>query len=914
MKCPNCKEKDMFPVFTEQGVLIDYCPHCEGIWLDKGEIFYFTKIPKSILKELNAAVKQGKPSERICPRTGKKMQEIEMLSGALILEYSPASGGLWFDKGELEKLSAKFGSKIRLKIDRTTMPPEEEIPPAPASLPALPNLFIRSTSVLIFLYGLLTLILITLSLYTDLTPGGALIIGIATATIQFLLGPFLTDISLQWFYKLSWVGHKDLPNFLRDFITGTCKDNNMKNPRVGIIMDGAPNAFTYGHTPNNARIVLTQGLMDLLNEEEVKGVVAHEIGHAKHWDMLIMTAAQLVPLLLYYIYRILIRVKSEGEDKSAGPRMAIAIGSYILYIVSQYVVLWLSRTREYFADRFAGDTTQNPNCLASALIKIGYGLAGKESEKKQEDQVERNAGLEAVKALGIFDPKSGVSMAISSLKSIAAAKKMGDDIDKENLKGAMKWDLWNPWAKYYEINSTHPLIANRLNHLSKQSQILGKEPYIQFDEKKPESYWDEFFVDVCTRFLPQIALVAGVVIFSITNNLFWIATGLLASGISSILKTKFSYKSDIFPEMAISSLLKKVKVSSVRPVACKAKGTIIGRGIPGLIWSEDFVMQDETGIIFLDYRQPIPLWDFFFGLLKRARYNQQEVDVIGWYRRAPVPYIELKSIKSEREKERNCYTYIAKYVMAGLLTIIGCVVMLTPGVRLPKIQFAKSIPQDQLKDISDSYSTFQEAFWEKVQLSLPTVVKESDFQPGEINTFGRKLEIMTKPESFSKAEIASKFRLKGDFDIQMDCDIDFMEERLGGDHYFFFVNLHDEKRITRRNTVGMSFSKKGEMNSGVLRSVWWSHGRLSDQRKVEITGFQGSIRFVREGQKIFTLFKRNTELEWTEMASFSCSSDVLRLVIGLQNFIGRKNIAPAQSSLLAIVDNFKVNTAEYIIE
>ncbi|NIO19186.1 MAG: M48 family metalloprotease, partial [Candidatus Aenigmarchaeota archaeon] len=79
----------------------------------------------------------------------------------------------------------------------------------------------------------------------------------------------------------------------------------MKNPRMGVIYDGAPNAFTYGHTPNNARVVLTRGLMDLLNEDEVKGVVAHEIGHAKHWDMLIMTAAQLVPLILYYIYRTL---------------------------------------------------------------------------------------------------------------------------------------------------------------------------------------------------------------------------------------------------------------------------------------------------------------------------------------------------------------------------------------------------------------------------------------------------------------------------------------------------------------------------------------------------------------------------------------------------------------------------------
>ena len=102
MKCPNCKQKDMFPVFTQQGVEIDYCSHCEGVWLDKGEIFYFTKKPKGILKELNAAIKQGKQSEIICPRTGKNMQEIEVLNGALVLEYSPVSGGLWFDGGELE--------------------------------------------------------------------------------------------------------------------------------------------------------------------------------------------------------------------------------------------------------------------------------------------------------------------------------------------------------------------------------------------------------------------------------------------------------------------------------------------------------------------------------------------------------------------------------------------------------------------------------------------------------------------------------------------------------------------------------------------------------------------------------------------------------------------------------------------
>ncbi len=123
--------------------------------------------------------------------------------------------------------------------------------------------------------------------------------------------------------------------------------------------------------------------------------------------------------------------------------------------------------------------------------------------------------------------------------------------------------------------------------------------------------------------------------------------------------------------MSVSSLLKKVKVSDVRPVPCKIKGTIIGRGILGLIWSEDFVMQDETGIIFLDYRQPILLWDFFSGLLRRARYDNQEAEVIGLYRRAPVPYTELRSIKVGGDAERKCYAYIIKYVVAEISIIAG---------------------------------------------------------------------------------------------------------------------------------------------------------------------------------------------------------------------------------------------------
>ena len=65
-----------------------------------------------------------------------------------------------------------------------------------------------------------------------------------------------------------------------------------------------------------------------------------------------------------------------SERKGRGAVAAAQVGAYLLYIISQYIVLWFSRTREYYADRFAGQATGNPNALARALVKIAYGLAG----------------------------------------------------------------------------------------------------------------------------------------------------------------------------------------------------------------------------------------------------------------------------------------------------------------------------------------------------------------------------------------------------------------------------------------------------------------------------------------------------------------------------------------------------------
>jgi len=667
-----------------QGVEIDTCSQCHGVWLDRGEIFFFTKKVNLMAQMLDEAIKEGKPTQKISPKTQKTMSEIALFGEKIYLDYCSESGGLWFDGGEFEQLAKAQIKDLKITVDKISIQPEEVEPKEKAKMPTLakgltplPNLFIRSSSVLFLLYALLTLVLITCVNFGYFTPEIALLIGIGIVFLQFLLGPWLMDLSLRFLYKISW--EPTLPVHLENFIRDTCRKQGMRFPRMGLLLDGAPQAFTYGHHPNNARIVISQGVIDLLEPKEVEAVVAHEIGHAKHWDMLVMTIAYIVPLVLYYIYRTLINIRTEREDKSAPARYAIAIGSYILYLLSQYIVLWLSRTREYYADRFSGEVTKNPNALASALVKIAYGLAG---QKKIEKESDRKPTLEAVGALGIFDSKYARALAIASYSS--PASKMGGEIDKENLQGAMKWDLWNPWAKYYELNSTHPLIANRLKYLSEQSASLGQEPFIDFNLKKPESYWDEFFVDLLILSLPTLVVLCslGVFIPALVTQTYTphfglpLGFGLLLFGLAELIKTLFSYNHPpYFPRMNIASLLKKVKVSAVRPIPCTLKGKIIGRGIPGLIWSEDFVLQDDTGIIFLDYRQPFGIWEFLFGLFRGANFQNQEVTLTGWYRRSPVPYVELKNF-TMNTTTHTCYVYHLKLISAVVLTLVGIFVSL----------------------------------------------------------------------------------------------------------------------------------------------------------------------------------------------------------------------------------------------
>lgn len=517
------------------------------------------------------------------------------------------------------------------------------------------------------LYGLLAAIIILIFILTGLPVINGIVLSIIILIIQFLISPFLTDLSMKWFYKARF--ENDIPEYLKNFINQICDKYNMKYPKIGLIDDGAPNAFTYGRTKNDARIVLTRGIFNLLNEQEVMAVVGHELGHAKHYDMVFVTVAQLVPLVLYGIYETFTRSnsKSSSNNNNSGYFEMIGLIAYILYVLSEYIVLWLSRTREYYADSFSIEETRNPTALTTSLIKIGYGLSINNEPEQEDEKKKKKHTISNSKVIGIFDSKTS--------KALVSTSYNNGLISADNIKNAMKWETWNIWAKLYELKSTHPLISKRLKAISNRCNEYGQTPFITFDLTKTESYVDDFAIEVVINYLPIVTLLLTLIIATISGiytdyGLKIVGIGGVITMILSFIKLGRRYKNNIeYKQTTVSELLGEVKVSGVTSIPCTLEGTIIGRGNPGCIFNEDFVIKDNTGIMFLDYNQPLKTVNKIFAIFKSKEYFDKTIKVKGWYRRSPVPYIEIKEMEIDG-KIKKCYTYTWAKISRIILLIV----------------------------------------------------------------------------------------------------------------------------------------------------------------------------------------------------------------------------------------------------
>lgn len=472
----------------------------------------------------------------------------------------------------------------------------------------------------------------------------AISITIAVNALIFFVSPIIMDLVQGWLYGTRWMSLAEVERYSPEtakVIRDVCQQKKIKQPRLGVIEDQNPTAFTYGSLPNSARLVVSRGLFTYLDDDEVATVYAHELGHIVHWDFAVMTLAstlvQIAYLLYTYIDKIADRVDNAQVKNSA---RGVTIMAYIFYVVGEYLLLYLSRTREYYADHFAAEITGNPNGLSRALVKIAYGILEEGKRSKEPSTM-----LQGTRALGIADPKSaaftGTAYRVAS--------------DPQKVGRVFLWDMFNPWAWWMELSSTHPLTGKRVRALSTYAEQLGLETEFDMGRVMREGrslnrkkLYGNFATDVIVLWADKIGAVLGLLIggaFAAVNHNpgMVLSPALIGFGFGTLLKMVFMYPDfSRAPETDVLSLMSDPYASPLRGRAVKLAGEVIGRGDAGYKFGSDLKMQDASGMIYLRYTSRFgPLGNFLFGMTQAEGFVNREVAVTGWFRRGIMPWIDL---------------------------------------------------------------------------------------------------------------------------------------------------------------------------------------------------------------------------------------------------------------------------------
>jgi len=295
-----------------------------------------------------------------------------------------------------------------------------------------------------------------------------LVIFVIIIVVQILVSSAI----IGWVSRVRHLEKGEIP-FLEAEVNDLAQKAGIPMPRLGIVDDPTPNAFVYGLTQGGSTLAVHRGLLEQLNDDEIRGVLAHEIGHIKHRDAMFMTILSAVPALAFMGVRLLLYAPylHTGRGKNSGQvfliMLAIGVVSTIVWALTMLLVKRLSRIREFYADAFSAYVTGNPHSLSSALTKITYGLSLAPKEQKSK---------EAARAFYIGDVQNA-HKEIERIKNNSQKYDLDHDgvIDENELQLAMADESnRSAWDRFGGLLSTHPPTFKRILALKDMERDMEK--------------------------------------------------------------------------------------------------------------------------------------------------------------------------------------------------------------------------------------------------------------------------------------------------------------------------------------------------------------------------------------------------------------------------------------------------------
>jgi len=229
-------------------------------------------------------------------------------------------------------------------------------------------------------------------------------------------------------------------------------------PRVGISEVSIPNAFAFGRSIRDGRVCITRGIERLLTRDELRAVMGHELSHLKSRDMIVLTFLSVIPLVCYWAAWSLMFRRSRRDE---GPAALVGLGAFAMYFISNVLVLYGSRIREFSADEGSVRFGNEPHQLASALYKLVYGSARVQRDPRGQHEIQRIAGMKAF----FVNDVTHASREITELKAID--RDYSGSIDRNELLALRSQAVRLRGAdRLTEVFTTHPNTLKRIQRLA----------------------------------------------------------------------------------------------------------------------------------------------------------------------------------------------------------------------------------------------------------------------------------------------------------------------------------------------------------------------------------------------------------------------------------------------------------------
>jgi Zn-dependent protease with chaperone function len=464
-----------------------------------------------------------------------------------------------------------------------------------------------------------------------------------------------------------------------------CGQRRVPVPELGLLPVAEPMMFSYGAVPWVTRIVVSQGLLDRLAEDELATLYANEVGHIATGTVPLLSLVMVVAQIPYALYEGA-AVWSVGKTVVTS-RIGAVVGTtvgYGAYRLIRWVALWLVRSRAYFGDRAAAELTGNPNGYTRALLKMAIGMAETTQHQGQTSYL-----LEGLDLLLPVSPRSATSL--------------GSLYPHMPLEPLLEWDRLSPYRQWLSLNQSHPPLGDRLyvldlyaRHWQLASELdFGPDVARMNRQRKAvltRRQWQSLLMQAAPFWgvgagwlVAQGLSMLGFMAFRVRlPALEWMAgdrTLFQALPLIGFSLGTFLRINPFFPD--IPSPLDTVQALqadwfsnpdslpiSRRPL--RLAGTLVGRANVANYLSQDLWLQTQQGMVRLHGLSAWgPLGNLWPAGTRPTDLLGQAVVVTGWWRRGATAWIDVETVRSSLGRTSTSQHPIWSTALAVIAAIVG---------------------------------------------------------------------------------------------------------------------------------------------------------------------------------------------------------------------------------------------------